>query len=104
MPRPTYARSNEIPRPLPTSARSDEIPSTPPDLRTFVNSGQITSINAERGNLGTDKSVPYKNLPPKKPANPHSRRNILICVSFLPYHAPSVPLCEKIFLTNNERR
>ncbi|MCL2047205.1 MAG: hypothetical protein FWG87_00620 [Defluviitaleaceae bacterium] len=24
--------------------------------------GQATSINAERGNLGTDKSVPYKNL------------------------------------------
>ncbi|MCL2048409.1 MAG: hypothetical protein FWG87_06745 [Defluviitaleaceae bacterium] len=32
-----------------------------PEVRTFVNSGQVTSINAERGNLGTDKSVPYKN-------------------------------------------
>ncbi|MCL2050018.1 MAG: hypothetical protein FWG87_14960 [Defluviitaleaceae bacterium] len=28
---------------------------------SFVNSGRVTSINAERGNLGTDKSVPYKN-------------------------------------------
>ncbi|MCL2048096.1 MAG: hypothetical protein FWG87_05145 [Defluviitaleaceae bacterium] len=26
----------------------------------LVNLGQVTSINAERGNLGTDKSVPYK--------------------------------------------
>ncbi|MCL2047362.1 MAG: hypothetical protein FWG87_01430 [Defluviitaleaceae bacterium] len=31
-----------------------------PELRTFVNSGRVTSINAERGSLGTDKSVPYK--------------------------------------------
>ncbi|MCL2049579.1 MAG: hypothetical protein FWG87_12740 [Defluviitaleaceae bacterium] len=31
-----------------------------PEVCTFVNSGRITSINAERGNLGTDKSVPYK--------------------------------------------
>ncbi|MCL2047783.1 MAG: hypothetical protein FWG87_03545 [Defluviitaleaceae bacterium] len=31
-----------------------------PEVRTFVNSGWVTSINAERGNLGTDKSVPYK--------------------------------------------
>jgi len=32
-----------------------------PEIRTFYNSGQVTSINAERDNLGTDKSVPYKN-------------------------------------------
>ncbi|MCL2048592.1 MAG: hypothetical protein FWG87_07670 [Defluviitaleaceae bacterium] len=51
-----------------------------PEVCTFVNSGRVTSIkqavrcclsgflrqhrtptNAERGNLGTDKSVPYKN-------------------------------------------
>ncbi|MCL2049545.1 MAG: hypothetical protein FWG87_12570 [Defluviitaleaceae bacterium] len=31
-----------------------------PEVRTLVNSGRVTSINAERGNLGTDKSVPYK--------------------------------------------
>ncbi|MCL2047792.1 MAG: hypothetical protein FWG87_03600 [Defluviitaleaceae bacterium] len=31
-----------------------------PEVRTFVNSGRATSIKAERGNLGTDKSVPYK--------------------------------------------
>ncbi|MCL2049153.1 MAG: hypothetical protein FWG87_10555 [Defluviitaleaceae bacterium] len=30
-----------------------------PEVRTFVNSGQVTSINAERGNLGADKSAPY---------------------------------------------
>ncbi|MCL2047895.1 MAG: hypothetical protein FWG87_04115 [Defluviitaleaceae bacterium] len=30
-----------------------------PEVRTFVNLGKVTSINAERGNLGTDKSVPY---------------------------------------------
>ncbi|MCL2049722.1 MAG: hypothetical protein FWG87_13465 [Defluviitaleaceae bacterium] len=36
MPRPRYARSSIL--------------------------GRITSINAERGSLGTDKSVPYKNL------------------------------------------
>ncbi|MCL2049673.1 MAG: hypothetical protein FWG87_13220 [Defluviitaleaceae bacterium] len=33
-----------------------------PEVRTFVNSGRATSINAQRGNLGTDKSVPYENL------------------------------------------
>ncbi|MCL2048765.1 MAG: hypothetical protein FWG87_08560 [Defluviitaleaceae bacterium] len=33
-----------------------------PEVCTLVNSGQATSINAERGNLGTDKSVPYKSL------------------------------------------
>jgi len=32
-----------------------------PEICTFVNSGRVTCINAERGNLGTDKSVPYKN-------------------------------------------
>ncbi|MCL2048124.1 MAG: hypothetical protein FWG87_05295 [Defluviitaleaceae bacterium] len=31
-----------------------------PEVCTLVNLGRITSINAERGNLGTDKSVPYK--------------------------------------------
>ncbi|MCL2049651.1 MAG: hypothetical protein FWG87_13110 [Defluviitaleaceae bacterium] len=31
-----------------------------PEVCTFVNLGRATSINAERGNLGTDKSVPYK--------------------------------------------
>ncbi|MCL2049154.1 MAG: hypothetical protein FWG87_10560 [Defluviitaleaceae bacterium] len=36
-----------------------------PEVRTFVNSARITSTNAKRGNLGTDKSVPYK-----KPTNP----------------------------------
>ncbi|MCL2048952.1 MAG: hypothetical protein FWG87_09510 [Defluviitaleaceae bacterium] len=35
-----------------------------PEVCTFVNSGRITSINAERGNLGTNKSVPYE-----KPTN-----------------------------------
>ena len=31
------------------------------EVRTLVNSSRVTtSINAERGNLGTDKSVPYK--------------------------------------------
>ncbi|MCL2048407.1 MAG: hypothetical protein FWG87_06735 [Defluviitaleaceae bacterium] len=30
-----------------------------PEVRTFANSWQITPINAELGNLGTDKSVPY---------------------------------------------
>ncbi|MCL2047714.1 MAG: hypothetical protein FWG87_03200 [Defluviitaleaceae bacterium] len=33
---------------------------TRPEVCTFVNSGRVPSINAERGNLGTDKSVPYK--------------------------------------------
>ncbi|MCL2048008.1 MAG: hypothetical protein FWG87_04705 [Defluviitaleaceae bacterium] len=37
-----------------------------PEVCTFVNSGRIPSINAERGNLGTDKSVPYK-----EPASPY---------------------------------
>ncbi|MCL2049569.1 MAG: hypothetical protein FWG87_12690 [Defluviitaleaceae bacterium] len=32
-----------------------------PEACTLVNSGRTTSINAQRGNLGTDKSVPYKN-------------------------------------------
>ncbi|MCL2048480.1 MAG: hypothetical protein FWG87_07105 [Defluviitaleaceae bacterium] len=32
-----------------------------PEVRTFYNSERVTSINAKRGNLGTDKSVPYKN-------------------------------------------
>ena len=32
-----------------------------PEVCTLVNSGWVTSINAERGNLGTDKSVPYRN-------------------------------------------
>jgi len=32
-----------------------------PEVCTFVNSGRITCINAGRGNLGTDKSVPYEN-------------------------------------------
>ncbi|MCL2049110.1 MAG: hypothetical protein FWG87_10325 [Defluviitaleaceae bacterium] len=31
-----------------------------PEVCTFVNSGRVTSTNAERGNLGTDKSVPYE--------------------------------------------
>ncbi|MCL2048862.1 MAG: hypothetical protein FWG87_09055 [Defluviitaleaceae bacterium] len=31
-----------------------------PEICTFVNSGGATSINSQRGNLGTDKSVPYK--------------------------------------------
>ncbi|MCL2049086.1 MAG: hypothetical protein FWG87_10200 [Defluviitaleaceae bacterium] len=31
-----------------------------PEVCTFVNLGRVTSINAERGSLGTDKSVPYK--------------------------------------------
>ncbi|MCL2048773.1 MAG: hypothetical protein FWG87_08605 [Defluviitaleaceae bacterium] len=31
-----------------------------PEVCTFINSGRVTSINAQRGNLGTDKSVPYK--------------------------------------------
>ncbi|MCL2048072.1 MAG: hypothetical protein FWG87_05025 [Defluviitaleaceae bacterium] len=30
-----------------------------PEVCTFVNLGWATSINAQRGNLGTDKSVPY---------------------------------------------
>jgi len=30
-----------------------------PEVCTFVISARATSINAERGNLGTDKSVPY---------------------------------------------
>ncbi|MCL2047850.1 MAG: hypothetical protein FWG87_03890 [Defluviitaleaceae bacterium] len=65
-----------------------------PEVRTFVNSGWVPSIkqavrcclsdflrqhrtptNAERGSLGTDKSVPYK---------------IQWC---LPCLSPSVPLC-----------
>ena len=33
-----------------------------PEVCTFVNSGRATSINAERGNLGTDKSVPYESV------------------------------------------
>ena len=41
-----------------------------PEVRTFVNLGRVTSINAERDNLGTDKSVPYKHraTPTKHPA------------------------------------
>ncbi|MCL2047216.1 MAG: hypothetical protein FWG87_00675 [Defluviitaleaceae bacterium] len=31
-----------------------------PEVCTLVNSGRVTSIKIERGNLGTDKSVPYK--------------------------------------------
>ncbi|MCL2047928.1 MAG: hypothetical protein FWG87_04290 [Defluviitaleaceae bacterium] len=31
-----------------------------PEICTFVNLGRLPSINAKRGNLGTDKSVPYK--------------------------------------------
>ncbi|MCL2048147.1 MAG: hypothetical protein FWG87_05415 [Defluviitaleaceae bacterium] len=31
-----------------------------PEVCTFCNSGRITSSNAGRGNLGTDKSVPYE--------------------------------------------
>ena len=34
----------------------------PPEVCTLYNSGRVTSINAERGNLGTSKLVPYKNL------------------------------------------
>jgi len=62
-----------------------------PEIRTFVNSGRITSINAEQGNLGTDKSVPYENpanAPHKNPATPYNNRNILIHVSCLLCHAP----------------
>ena len=33
-----------------------------PEVRTFVNLGRVTCINAERGNLGTDKSVPYNGI------------------------------------------
>jgi len=33
-----------------------------PEVCTLVNSGQATSINAERSNLGTDKSVPYESV------------------------------------------
>ncbi|MCL2049114.1 MAG: hypothetical protein FWG87_10345 [Defluviitaleaceae bacterium] len=33
-----------------------------PEVCTFVNSRRVTSINAERGSLGTDKSVPYESL------------------------------------------
>ncbi|MCL2047125.1 MAG: hypothetical protein FWG87_00215 [Defluviitaleaceae bacterium] len=39
-----------------------------PEVRTFVNSGQATSINEKRSSLGTDKSVPYKDGF-KEPAN-----------------------------------
>ncbi|MCL2048571.1 MAG: hypothetical protein FWG87_07565 [Defluviitaleaceae bacterium] len=35
---------------------------TSPEVRTLVNSGRSTSINAERSNLGTDKSVPYETV------------------------------------------
>ncbi|MCL2049740.1 MAG: hypothetical protein FWG87_13555 [Defluviitaleaceae bacterium] len=41
------------------------------EVCTLVNSGRVTSINAERGSLGTDKSVPYK-----KPANALNKHNI----------------------------
>ncbi|MCL2049208.1 MAG: hypothetical protein FWG87_10840 [Defluviitaleaceae bacterium] len=33
-----------------------------PEVGTFVNSGWVTCINAELGNLGTDKSVPYESV------------------------------------------
>ncbi|MCL2047217.1 MAG: hypothetical protein FWG87_00680 [Defluviitaleaceae bacterium] len=31
-----------------------------PEVCTLYNSGQVTSIKVKRGNLGTDKSVPYR--------------------------------------------
>ncbi|MCL2048057.1 MAG: hypothetical protein FWG87_04950 [Defluviitaleaceae bacterium] len=46
-----------------------------PEVRTFVNSGRVTSINAERGNLGTDKSVPYAFLRRPKTNPTHNPPN-----------------------------
>ncbi|MCL2048219.1 MAG: hypothetical protein FWG87_05780 [Defluviitaleaceae bacterium] len=41
--------------------------------------GRITSINAEQGNLGTDKSVPYK-TPKAILVVPYKNLEKLICV------------------------
>ncbi|MCL2048383.1 MAG: hypothetical protein FWG87_06615 [Defluviitaleaceae bacterium] len=47
-----------------------------PEVHTFVNSRRATSIKAERGNLGTDKSVPY-NHPATNARSENPRSNIL---------------------------
>ncbi|MCL2047337.1 MAG: hypothetical protein FWG87_01300 [Defluviitaleaceae bacterium] len=73
-----------------------------PEVCTFINSGRVTSINAERGNLGTDKSVPYKK--PAKPLQQTQYFNLRFAPAVPRSLCASVPLCEKIFLTNNERR